>query len=72
MLKTYTAKYIKTPSGYMGQLVEWTEVVTKGETLDECREMLQDALQQMVLAYREQDKEMPAGGALIEQMPVEV
>ena len=72
MLKTYTAKYIKTPSGYMGQLVEWTEVVTEGETLDECREMLQDALQQMVLAYREQDKEMPAGGALIEQMPVEV
>ena len=56
----------------MGQLVELTEVVTEGETLDECREMLQDALQQMVLAYREQDKEMPAGGALIEQMPVEV
>lgn len=72
MLKTYTAKYTKTSSGYMGQLVEWTEVVTEGETLDECREMLQDALQEMVLAYREQDKEMPEGGALIEQMPVEV
>ena len=72
MLKTYTAKYIKTTSGYMGQLVEWTEVVTEGETLDECREMLQDALQEMVLAYREQGKEMPLGGALIEQMPVDV
>ena len=72
MLKTYTAKYIKTTSGYMGQLVEWTEVVTEGETLDECREMLQDALKEMVLAYREQGKEMHLVGALIEQMPVDV
>lgn len=72
MLKTYTAKYIRTTSGYMGQLVEWTEVVTEGETLDDCREMLQDALKEMVLAYREQGKEMPSGGALIEQMPVDV
>jgi hypothetical protein len=30
----YTAKYIKIASGYMGQLVEWPEVVTEGKDLD--------------------------------------
>lgn len=72
MLSTYTAKYAKITAGYMGQLVEWPAVVTEGQSLEECREMLQDALEQMVLAYRELGKEMPVGGALIEQMAVEV
>ena len=72
MLSTYTAKYTRIDSGYLGQLVEWPEVVTEGESLEECRTMLQDALGQMVLAYRELGKEIPVGGALIEQMPVEV
>ncbi|MDZ7361864.1 MAG: type II toxin-antitoxin system HicB family antitoxin [candidate division KSB1 bacterium] len=72
MLNTYTAKYIKIRSGYMGQLVEWSEVVTEGKTLEECREMLQDALREMIMAYRQQKKEIPAGRALLEQIPVEV
>jgi len=54
MLCTYTAKYTKIPSGYMGQLIEWPEVVTEGKTLEECRDMLRDALDEMVAAYREQ------------------
>jgi predicted RNase H-like HicB family nuclease len=72
MLKTYTAQYTRISSGYMGQLVEWPEVITEGETLEDCRELLQDALQEMILAYREQKKEIPLGGALIEQIPVEI
>jgi len=72
MINTYTAKYTKISSGYMGQLVEWPEVITEGKTLEECREMLQDAVQEMVLAYREQNKEIPIGRSLLEQMPVEV
>jgi predicted RNase H-like HicB family nuclease len=72
MLKNYTAKYTKIKSGYMGQLVEWPEVITEGKTLEECREMLKDALREMILAYRQQGKEIPLGGALIEQLPVEV
>lgn len=72
MISTYTAKYTKIPSGYMGQLVEWPEVVTEGSTLEECREMLQDAVREMVAAYRQQDKEIPVGRALLEQIPVEV
>ena len=68
----YTAKYTKTKTGYMGQLVEWPEVVTEGKELEECREMLRDALNEMILAYQQLKKEIPAGNALIEQLPVEV
>jgi len=71
MLSTYTAKYIKLSSGYMGQLVEWPEVVTEGATLEECRDLLKDALHEMVAAYRQEGKEIPMGGALLEQVAVE-
>jgi predicted RNase H-like HicB family nuclease len=69
---SYTAKYTRIDSGYMGQLVEWPEVVTEGKDLEECRAMLRDALREMVLAYKQLGKEIPAGNALIEQLPVEV
>jgi predicted RNase H-like HicB family nuclease len=72
MMSTYTARYTKISSGYMGQLIEWPEVITEGRTLEECREMLQDALREMILAYRQQKKEIPTGRALLEQIPVEV
>ena len=68
----YTAKYTKIGSGYMGQLVEWPEVVTEGKDPEDCRSMLRDALNEMVLAYSELGKEIPLGNALIEQLPVEV
>ena len=72
MLMTYTAKYTKIDSGYMGQLVEWPEVLTEGNTLEDCRKMLQDALHEMIMAYHQQNQEIPIGGALLEQMPVEI
>jgi predicted RNase H-like HicB family nuclease len=72
MLRTYTAKYTKISAGYMGQLVEWPEVVTEGKTVEPCREMLQDALHEMIMACQQQDKEIPTGGALLEQIPVEI
>ena len=68
----YTAKYTKIASGYMGQLVEWPEVVTEGANLEDCRTMLRDALKEMLLAYKELGKEIPLGNALIEQLPIEV
>ena len=61
MISTYTAKYAQTESGYMGQLVEWPEVVTEGKDLEECRSMLRDALQEMLRAYKQLGKEMPPG-----------
>jgi len=52
MVKSYTAKYTKIDSGYMGQLVEWPEVITEGQDIEECRSMLRDALREMILARR--------------------
>lgn len=69
---SYTAKYTKISSGYMGQVVEWPEVVTEGGDLEDCRKMLRDALNEMVIAYRQMGKEIPLGNALIEQVPVEI
>ena len=71
MVRSYTAKYTKVSSGYMGQVVEWPEVITEGKTIEECREMLRDALQEMMQAYRQQGREIPPGGDLLEQVLVE-
>ena len=56
----------------MGQLVEWPEVVTEGNDLENCREMLRDALHEMLVAYQQLGKEIPLGNALIEQLPIEI
>ena len=72
MWRNYTAKYTKIDSGYMGQVIEWPEVVTEGKGIEECRVMLKDALHEMVLAYQQQNKELPLGDCFIEQVPVEV
>ena len=72
MINTYTAKYTQIPSGYMGQLIEWPEVITEGKTIEKCRDMLQDALKEMIKAYKQQKKEIPSGRVLFEQIPVEV
>ena len=72
MLRNYTAKYTKITSGYMGQLIEWPEVITEGKDIEECRAMLRDALNEMILAYKQQKKEIPLGDSLIEQVPVEL
>ena len=71
-MMNYTAKYIKIDSGYMGQIVEWPEIVTEGKDLEDCRDMLRDALNEMILAYKDLGKEITLGNALIEQLPVEV
>jgi predicted RNase H-like HicB family nuclease len=59
MMRSYTARYTKIRSGYMGRIVEWPEVVTEAKTIEECRELLRDALQEMILAYKQQNKEIP-------------
>jgi len=71
MVKSYTAKYTKISSGYMGQLVEWPEVLTEGKTIEECREMLRDALKEMILVYKQQGRDIPLGDDLLEQVLIE-
>lgn len=48
----------------MGQLIEWQEVITEGKDLEECRAMLKDAAAEMIMAYRQQNKEIPLGSSL--------
>ena len=72
MFKNYTAKYTKIGSGYMGQLVEWPEVVTEGKTFEDCRVSLKDALNEMVKAYKQLGKELPYGAELFEPLTVEI
>ncbi len=71
-MQTYTAKYTRIANGYMGQVLEWPEVISEGQTLEECRSMIQDALHEMILAYREVGKEIPVGGALYESIPANI
>ena len=55
----YTAIYRKTSGGYMGQLVEWPQVISEGKDVDECRAMLKDALREMVAAYKDDGLDVP-------------
>ena len=64
----YMARYTKISTGYMGQIVEWPEVVTGGKTLDECRAMLRDAIHEMIVACRGLDRPVPSGSDLIESI----
>jgi predicted RNase H-like HicB family nuclease len=59
MFINFTAKYTKISSGYLGQLIEWPEVLTEGRDLENCRALLRDALNEMILAYRQQGQEIP-------------
>jgi len=68
----YTARYTKIDAGYMGQLVEWPDVISEGATIEDCRQMLDDALREMILAYRQQGFEIPTERALLEPLPAEV
>ena len=70
-MQSYTAKYIKIDHGYMGQIVEWPEVVTEGKDIEECRAMLKDALHQMILGYAGLQKPIPQGSVLYEQLAVD-
>ena len=71
MVQAYTIKYTRIGSGFMGQLVEWPEAISEGATLDECRSMVEDALAEMIAAYKEQNKPIPPGGSLQELITVE-
>ncbi|MEB3308925.1 MAG: type II toxin-antitoxin system HicB family antitoxin [Snowella sp.] len=59
MITTFTVAYTETESGYMGQIMEWPEVISEGETLELCYQSVQDALQEMIAAYRQQNQEIP-------------
>ena len=59
MLKNFTACYTKLEHGYMGQLLEWTNVITEGDDLKDCEKMLKDAAHEMMLAYKDEGMKIP-------------
>ena len=63
-MKSLTARYVKTSTGYMGQIMEWPEVVTEGTDLEDCRESLRDALQEMVQTHKELGQNLPIQAGL--------
>ena len=71
MTRTYTARFERIPSGYLGQLVEWPAVITEAPTLEECRLMLEDAAHEMAIAYRENGLHLPEPSDVIDRILVE-
>jgi predicted RNase H-like HicB family nuclease len=53
MIATFTARFTKIDSGYLGELIERPEVITEGSDLEDCRRMLEDALHEMIMAYHD-------------------
>ena len=68
----FTAFYTKIDAGYMGQLLEWPEVITEGATLEECRNMLIDAAQEMAIVYQEDSIKIPQKSILIEPLTIQI
>ncbi|MBQ7594780.1 MAG: type II toxin-antitoxin system HicB family antitoxin [Synergistaceae bacterium] len=68
----FTACYTKLKDGYMGQLLDWPNVITDGKTIEECEEMLKDAAREMALAYYEDDDEIPHLPFAVKPISVEI
>ena len=68
----FTACYTKIENGYIGQLLEWPNVITEGETLNECKEMLIDAAEEMAIVYREDGIKIPQSSILVEAISVPI
>lgn len=68
----FTACYTKLEDGfgYMGQLLEWPNVITSGKDLDECEYMLKDAAHEMALAYCEDGQEIPQEELIVKPIDI--
>jgi predicted RNase H-like HicB family nuclease len=68
---TLTAVFTPDENGWtMAQLAEWPAVVTCGRTIEDAREMLLDAAQEMIASYRDEGREPPIGGGRAEQITI--
>ncbi len=54
----FTACYQKLEHGYMGKLLEWPGVITEGDNLDDCRELLLEAANEMAEIYEEDGRKI--------------
>ncbi len=71
--RTLTAVFTPDENGWtMAQLAEWPAVVTCAATLDEARDMLLDAANEMVASYRAEGREPPIGGGRVESLEIDL
>ena len=70
MLKNFTACYTKLKHGYMGQLLEWSNVITEGDDLKDCEEMLKDAAHEMMLAYKDEGLKIPNHSMIVKPISI--
>jgi predicted RNase H-like HicB family nuclease len=70
---TLTAVFTPDENGWtMAQLAEWPAVVTCAPTVDQAREMLLDAAQEMLASYRDEGQEPPIGAGHAEQITIDL
>ena len=68
----FTACYQKLEHGYMGKLLEWPGVITEGDNLDDCRELLLEAAGEMAEIYEEDGRKIPYTPLILEPVSVSV
>ena len=56
----------------MGQLLEWTNVITSGKDLNECEEMLKDAAHEMMLIYKEDGLKIPHPTLIVQPISLQI
>jgi predicted RNase H-like HicB family nuclease len=66
-----TAQFTEIESGFMGQILEWPEVITEGKSIDDCRIMLKDALEEMIIAHKDLGLNLPINKVTYEQFTLE-
>ena len=67
---SFTVCYTCTETGYMGQLLEWPEVISEGASIEECRAMVADAAREMIAVYEEDGLPIPQGNVIFETISV--
>ena len=69
----FTVCYTKLEDGgYMGQLLEWTNVLTSGKDLDECRDLLIEVAGEMADIYKEDGLKIPNSTLLVEAIDIPI
>ncbi len=56
----------------MGKLLEWPGVITEGDDLDDCRELLLEAASEMAELYRDDGRKIPYIPLILESVSVSV
>ena len=70
----FTACYTKLEDGYgyMGQLLEWPNVITDGEDIEECRDSLIEVAAEMADIYEEDGLEIPNVSLIVESIDIPI